>query len=135
VKPRLPGEASRIRSIDDRVVCFQHQADAHRCQQVLAQRLATFALALEPSQTCLVAFGRFAERQAKRQGTRRETFTFLGCTLYCTCHRRGNFKVGWRTDKARLRRRLAKLHQVLQMIRHEPLNEQATQINQSLRGH
>ena len=38
-------------------------------------------------------------------------------------------------DKARLRRSLAKLHQVLQMIRHEPLSEQAAQINQILRGH
>jgi RNA-directed DNA polymerase len=117
------------------VVCFQHQADAHRFQQVLVKRLAKFALALEPSKTRLVAFGRFVERQATRQGTRRETFTFLGFTLYCTRNRRGNFKVGWRTDKARLRRSLAKLHQVLQMIRHEPLNEQATQINQILRGH
>jgi group II intron reverse transcriptase/maturase len=135
VKPRLQGEADLIRYIDDFVVCFQHQADAHRFQQVLVKRLATFALALEPSQTRLVAFGRVAEHQAKRQGTRRETFTFLGLTLYGTRHRRGHFKVGWRTDKARLRRSLAKLHQVLQMIRHEPLNEQATQINQILRGH
>jgi RNA-directed DNA polymerase len=135
VKPRLQGDAYLIRYIDDFVVCFQHQADAHRFQQVLVKRLAKFALALEPSKTRLVAFGRFAERQAKRQGTRRETFTFLGFTLYCTRNRRGNFKVGWRTDKARLRRSLAKLHQVLQMIRHEPLNEQATQINQILRGH
>jgi hypothetical protein len=135
VKPRLQGEAYLIRYIDDFVVCFQHQADAHRFQQVLVKRLAKFALALEPSQTRLVAFGRVAEHQAKRQGTRRETFTFLGLTLYGTRNRRGHFKVGWRTDKARLRRSLAKLHQVLQMIRHEPLNEQATQINQILRGH
>jgi RNA-directed DNA polymerase len=59
----------------------------------------------------------------------------LGFTLYCAPNRRGNFKVGWRTDQARLRRSLANLHPVLPMIRHEPLNEQATQINQILRGH
>jgi RNA-directed DNA polymerase len=135
VKPRRQGDAYLIRYSDDFVVCFQHQADAHRFQQVLIKRLAKFALALEPSKTRLVAFGRFAERQAKRPGTRRETCTFLGFTLYGTRNRRGNVTVGWRTDKARLRRSLAKLHQVLQMIRHEPLNEQATQINQILRGH
>src|SRR5438552_11014512 len=39
---------------------------------------------LEPTKTRLVAFGRFAERDAKRHGKRRETFTFLGLTLYCT---------------------------------------------------
>ena len=135
VKPRLPGEASLMRSSDDFVVCFQSQADAQRFEQGLVKRLATFALALEPTKTRLVAFGRFAERDAKRHGKRRETFTFLGLTLYCTRNRRGNFKVGWRTDKSRLRRRLATCHQLLQIMRHEPLKDQAEQINQVLRGH
>jgi RNA-directed DNA polymerase len=69
---------------------------------VLVKRLAKFALALEPTTTRLVAFGRCAERAAKRQGKRQETCTFLGLTLYGTRNRRGNCKVGWRTDKARL---------------------------------
>jgi hypothetical protein len=34
-----------------------------------------------------------------------------------------------------LRLSLAKFHQLLQIIRHEPLKEQAEQINQGLRGH
>jgi len=135
VKPRLQGAAYLIRYIDDCVGCFQYQTDAQRFEQVLVKRLAKFALTLEPTKTRLVAFGRFAERDAKRQGKRRETFTFLGLTLYCTRNRRGHFKVGWRTDKARLRRSLAKFHQLLQIIRHEPLKEQAEQINQGLRGH
>ena len=105
VKPRLQGDASLIRDIDDVVVCFQHQAAAHRFQQVLVKRLAKFALALEPRTPRLVAFGRFAERQAKRPGTRRETCTFLGFTLSGTRNRRGHFKGGWRPDQARLRRR------------------------------
>jgi hypothetical protein len=135
VKPRLQGEAYLIRSIDDFVVCFQYQADAQRFEQVLVKRLAKFTLALEPTKTRLVAFGRFAERDAKRYGKRRETFTFLGLTLYCTRNRRGHCKVGWSTDKSRLRRSLAKVHQLLQIIRHEPLQAQAEQINQGLRGH
>src|SRR5919109_4290834 len=135
VKPRLQGEAYVIRYIDDCVVCFQYRSDAQRFQQELVQHLAKFALALEPTQTRLVAFGRFAERDAKRKGQRRETFTFLGFTLYCTRHHRGNFKVGWRTDKSRLRCSRAKFHQLLQIIRHEPLKEQTGQLNQVLRGH
>jgi len=135
VRPRLQGEAYLMRYIDDFVVCFQYRADAQRFEQALVKRLAKFALALEPTKTRLVAFGRFAERDAKRDGKRRETFTFLGFTLYCTRNRQGNFKVGWRTDKSRLRRSLAKCHQLLQIIRHEPLKEQAEQINQGLRGH
>jgi RNA-directed DNA polymerase len=102
---------------------------------VLVKRLAKFALAFEPTKTRLVAFGRFAERDAKRHGKRRETFMFLGLTLYCTRNRRGNFKGGWRTDKSRLRRSLAKCHQLLQIMRHEPLQDQAEQSNQVLRGH
>jgi hypothetical protein len=43
VKPRLPGEAYLIRSIDDFVVCFHHQADAQRFAQALEQRLAKVA--------------------------------------------------------------------------------------------
>src|SRR5262244_1573891 len=135
VKGRLRGEARLIRYMDDFVVCFQYQTDAQRFEQMLEKRLAKFALALEPTKTRLVAFGRFAERDAKRHKRRRETFTFLGLILYCTRNRRGNFKVGWRTDKTRLRRSLAKFHQLLQIIRHEPLKGQAEQINQGLRGH
>src|SRR5437763_14991606 len=119
-----------MRYIDDFVCCFQHHADAQRFQQVLSNRLAKFALALESTKTRLVAFGRFAERDAKRNGKRLETFTFLGFTYYCTRNHRGNFKVGWKTDKSRLRRSLAKFHRLLHIIRHEPLKEQAEQINQ-----
>ena len=43
VQPRLQGEAYLMRSLDDFVVCFQHQADAQRFQQGLVKRLATCA--------------------------------------------------------------------------------------------
>lgn len=135
VKARLQGEAYLIRYIDDFVVCFQHRSDALRFERVLAKRLGKFMLALEPSKTRLVSFGRFAVRKAKGEGKRPETFTFLGITHYCTRNHRGNFKVGWKTDKTRLRRSLDKFHQQLRIIRHEPLKEQARQINQILRGH
>jgi RNA-directed DNA polymerase len=135
VKPRLQGEADLLRYIEDFVVCFQYEADAQRFQRALVKRLAKVALALEPTKTRLVAFGRFAERDTKRQGKRLETFTFLGFTLYCTRNRRGNFKGGWKTAKARLQRSLAPFHQLLQRMRHERLKEQAEQLNQGLRGH
>ena len=135
VKPRRQGEAYLMRSSDACVVCGQSQADAQRFEQVLGQRLAQFARALEPTPTRLVAFGRCAERDAKRHGKRRETFTVLGWTLYGTRHRRGNFQVGGRTDQSRLRRSLAKCHPLLQSMRPEPLTDPAEQINQVLRGH
>src|SRR4029450_9023963 len=51
-------------------------------QQALAKRLAKFARALEPTKTRLVAFGRFAERDAKRHGKRRGAVTVRGLALY-----------------------------------------------------
>ena len=110
VKPRLRGEAYRVRYIDDFVLCFQYRADALRVQEVLRKRLGKFGLMLEPSKTKLVEFGRFAQRHAGKRGRRRpETIYFLGFTLYCTHNQKGHFRVGLRTEVTRLRRCLARL--------------------------
>lgn len=83
VKPRLQGEAYLVRYIDDFVLCFQHRKDALRVQDALFKRLARFNLALEPTKTKLVAFGRFALRKASNSdGRRPETIYWLGFTLY-----------------------------------------------------
>ncbi len=91
VKPRLRGEAYLIRYIDDFVICFQYREDAERVQAVLSKRLNKFALALEPSKTKLLRFGRSAQREARALGKKPETFCFLGFVHYCTRNRKGNF--------------------------------------------
>lgn len=136
VKTRLQGEAYLVRYIDDFVICFQYRADALRVQNVLRRRLAKFGLALEPNKTHLVEFGRFADRHAGKRGRKRpETLYFLGFTLYCTRNRKGNFKVGFRTEKSRLRRSLAHLRDLMSRMRHLPVKEQAINLNRVLRGH
>lgn len=135
VKPRLRGEAYLVRYIDDFVICFQFREDADRVQTVLSKRLNRFALALEPSKTKLVKFGRFAQREARVQGSRPETFTFLGFTHYGTCNRKGNYKVGRKTEKSRLRRTMASLRELMRDIRHWSLKDQVCRLNQALRGH
>ena len=91
--------------IDDFVLCFQYRADALRVQEALAKRLRRFNLILEPTKTKLVEFGRYAQRHAGKRGRKRpETIYFLGFTLYCTRNRKGNFRIGMRTEKSRLRR-------------------------------
>jgi len=119
----------------DCIVCFQDQADAQRCEQVLGKRVAQFALPLAPTQTRVVACGRLAERDTKQHKRRRETCTGLGFTLSCTRHHRGNCKGGWRTEQTRLRRSLATCPQLVQIMRHAPWQEQAEPINHGLRGH
>lgn len=136
VKAHLQGEAYLVRYIDDFVICFQYRADALRVQNVLRRRLAKFGLALEPSKTHLVEFGRFADRHAGKRGRKRpETLYFLGFTLYCTRNRKGNFKVGFRTEKSRLHRSLAHLRDLMSRMRHLPVKEQAINLNRVLRGH
>jgi RNA-directed DNA polymerase len=136
VKPRLRGEACLVRYIDDFVVCFQYRSDALRFQDALCKRLGKFGLTLESTKTKLVEFGRFAQRHAGKHGRKRpETIYFLGFTLYCARNQQGNFKVGMRTEKRRLRRSLRSLQDLMRRMRHLPIPEQAGAINAVLRGH
>ena len=136
VKSRLRGEARLVRYIDDFVICFQYQSDAIRVQDALRLRLGKFGLTLEPTKTNLVEFGRFAQRHAGKRGKKRpETIYFLGLTLYCTRNRKGNFKVGMRTEKSRLRRSLLSLRELTRRIRHHTISDQVGEINAFLRGH
>ena len=135
-KPRLQGEAYLVRYIDDFVVCFQFREDALRLQEALCKRLGKFGLTLEPTKTKLVEFGRFAHRHASRHGRKRpETIYFLGFTLYCTRNLKGNFKVGMRTEKSRLRRSLMSLQEKMRQIRHLTIGQQVDELNDALRGH
>ena len=136
VKSRMRGEAYLVRYIDDFVLCFQYRADALRVQDALRKRLGKFGMTLEPSKTKLVEFGRFAQKWASKRDRRRpETIYFLGFTLYCTRNQKGNFRVGMRTEKSRLRRSLMRLQEQMRRMRHLPIRKQADHLNQRLRGH
>jgi group II intron reverse transcriptase/maturase len=136
VKPRLRGEACMVRYIDDFVLCFQYRADALRAQEALVKRLGKFSLTLEPKKTKLVEFGRYAHRHASKRGRKRpETIYFLGFTLYCTRNQKGNFRIGMRTEKTRMRRALMRLQDQMRRMRHLSLQDQVNHLNQMLRGH
>jgi hypothetical protein len=136
VKGRLRGEARLVRYIDDFVICFQYRSDAIRVQDALRLRLGKFGLTLEPTKTKLVEFGRFAQRHAGKRGrSRPETIYFLGLTLFCTRNQKGNFKVGMRTEKSRLKRSLLSLQELMRRIRHDEISDQIVEINIALRGH
>ncbi len=113
-------------------MCFQYREDALRVQTVLSKRLEKFNLALEPTKTKWVAFGRFAQRDGKK---RPETLYFLGFTLYCTRGLKGYFKLEMRTEKSRLRRSLPSLQDRMRRIRHWRIREQVKHLNAVLRGH
>jgi group II intron reverse transcriptase/maturase len=135
VKPRLRGEAYLIRYIDDFVMCFQYREDADRVLSVLGKRLNKYALSLEPNKTKLIKFGRFAAQEARAVGRKPETFYFLGFVHYCTRNHKGNFKLGRKTEKSRLRRIIGRLTELMRDIRHWSLKDQTEAINRVLRGH
>ena len=84
----------------------------------------------------LVEFGRFAQNHSPKRGRKRpETIYFLGFTLYCTRNRQGNFRVGLRTEKTRVRRSLGHLSELMRRTRHLPVREQAINLSRVLRGH
>ena len=136
VKPRMRGEVFYVRYLDDFVIGFEHHSDAVVFQKVIEKRLAKFSLELEPDKTRLVRFGRFAKKKRYGKPVKKpETLYFLGFTLYCDTTRKGNFKVGMRTEKSRFRRSCAKITERLKKIRHLPVRVQERTINQVLRGH
>ena len=90
------GDMIIVRYADDVVVGFEHETDARRFRDDMAQtwgrRLAEFALTLHPEKTRLIEFGRHAaENRARRGLGKPETFNFLGLTHICGRSRRGRF--------------------------------------------
>jgi hypothetical protein len=69
-----------------------------------------------------------------RDHKRPETIYFLGFTLYCTRNRKGNFRVGLRAEKSRLRRALMRLQDQMRRMRHLSIREQTDCLIQMLRG-
>jgi RNA-directed DNA polymerase len=135
VKPRLKGESYLIRYIDDFVVCFQYRADAIKFCEALENRLSKFSLSIETNKTRFVEFGRFSSKHAKEKGKKMETIYFLGFTHFCTRNRKGNFMVGRKTEKSRLKRSIQKITDKMREIRHWAIKDQADKINEMLRGH
>src|SRR5262249_22739330 len=76
-----------------------------------------------------------SDTRASMAGSARKPSTFLGLTLYCTRNRKGNFKVGMRTEKTRLRRSLLSLQDQMRRIRHLTIQEQVDELSVTLRGH
>jgi group II intron reverse transcriptase/maturase len=135
VKPRLKGEAYEIRFADDAILCFEHKEDADKVLSVLPKRFAKYGLTLHPEKTRLVEFGRYARRNARRQGKKPATFDFLGLTHICARSRKGKFTVHVKTMAKRLRRGLKAIAEWCQEHRHDPVDQQQKTLNAKLRGH
>jgi RNA-directed DNA polymerase len=135
VKPRLKGEAYEIRYADDAILCFQHREDAEKVLAVLSKRFEKYGLTLHPEKTRLIEFGRYAAKNAKKQGKKTATFQFLGLTHICARSRQGKFTVHVKTIAKRFRRGLKAVSEWCKQHRHDPVSEQQKTLNAKLRGH
>lgn len=133
IKPRLKGNARLIRYADDFVVGFERQDDAVRVLKVLHKRMAKYGLALHPEKTRLIPFVRPRKGQNGRSGS--GTFDFLGFTMYWCKTRRGGWRLGMKTRKARIQRTLTSLGDLCRRLRHRSLKDQHAALSRRLRGH
>ena len=124
------GRARLIRYADDFIACFTSQEDAERFYRELPKRLAEFSLELEATKTKLMAFGS-RQNLDKRSGT----LNFLGFTHYGTRSRKGRYKVGRKTEKARMRKKLKVASEKLQKLRPCGVKAMVRYIRQHLQGH
>jgi RNA-directed DNA polymerase len=129
------GKAFLVRYADDFVACFENEADARRYEQSLKQRLAQFALEVEPTKTALIRFGDLAPMLCKRDGDRRpHTFNFLGFTHYMEL-KRGRATLGRKTQRQRVSKGLKALGARLRTLRIEGTGAMQEYVCLHLRGH
>lgn len=133
IRPRLEGAARLIRYADDFVIGFEREEDAVRVLEVLKKRMAKYGLTLHPDKTRLIPFERPRREQNGTSGA--GTFDFLGFTMYWCKARRGGWRLGMKTRRARLQRTLQNLGEWCRRHRHLPLTEQHAALTRRLRGH
>ena len=133
VRSRLRGHARLIRYCDDFVIGFQFQEDAERVMEVLGKRMGKFGLVLHPDKTRLIPFQR--PRKGAPRDSAKETFDFLGFTLYWRRNPEGAWAFGMKTRKARLQRTMKSFHEWCRRHRHLSRQEQHAALARRLRGH
>lgn len=133
VKPQLSGHARLVRYADDFVMGFERKADAERVLEMLTQRMAEFGLTLHPDKTRLLPFGRPPASQTKGKGP--ATFDFLGFTVFWRRSRKGGWRLGMKTRKARLQRALCAIDDWCRRHMHRSRKEQHASLSRRLQGH
>jgi group II intron reverse transcriptase/maturase len=135
-RKKCKGKARLIRYADDFVVCFQNREDAMEFKAELEQRLAKFALSLEPTKTKVLEFGPCAAKSAAARGEKPGTFDFLGFTHYNSKSATGKrYRMKRVTARKKYRAKLAEFKKWIKRARTEPLPKIMRQVAAKLRGH
>ena len=133
IRPHLAGHARLIRYADDFVVGFERKEDAVHVLELLRQRMAEYGLTLHPEKTRLIPFER--STQGKNGGSGPGAFDFLGFTIFWSRTRRGGWRLGMKTRKARVQRAFKAISAWCRRHRHLSLADQHAALSRRLRGH
>ena len=107
------GDMVIVRYADDAVFGFESETDARRFLEAMRERLATFALALHPDKTRLIAFGRRAAANRARGGLGKAStgsagdLQFPRLHLLCGQSRKGGFLLKRKSRRDRVRAEFA----------------------------
>jgi RNA-directed DNA polymerase len=136
VRKQCKGQAYIVRYADDFVCCFQLKSDAEAFYLALLNRLDKFNLEVAQDKTKIIPFGRFAERDCKRNGQGKPpTFDFLGFTHYCSESKKGKFRVKRKTSRKKLNAKLKKHKEWLKIHRTTNIRDIMDRITRSLIGY
>ena len=130
VKPVMAGRVFLVRYADDFILGFEFKDDARRVLRVLAKRFAKFGLTIHPEKTRCVSFA-----PPRAEGSRPESFDFLGFTHYWGKSLKGHRTIKRRTSGKRQRRAMTRIWQWCRERMHEPLRQQWEALVSKLRGH
>ena len=125
-----------VRYADDFIIGFQHESDARRFLDEMRERLAKFALSVQPEKTRLIEFGRFAAERRRRRGLGKpESFDFLGFTFICGKTRTGKFQLQRKSRRDRMRAKLKMIKEEMWRRMHQPIPEQGKWLGRVVRGY
>jgi len=135
-KRELKGYTQLIRFADDFVVVFQHRHEAERFAESLKQRLSKFGLEIAEDKSRVIEFGRSVWQRVQRERMQIATFDFLGFTHFCDKTRRGGFKLGRKTSRAKFTQKIKAMNQWLKKVRNQvKLTEWWSTLRLKLIGH
>ena len=135
IQPYLRGYSGLVVYADDFVVTFQHRDEAEWFYKQLKRRMGNFGLSLEEDKSRLIEFGRFAEENCAKKGTKPETFTFLGFTHYCSKGRNGKFRVKRKTSRKKFSKKLKEVHRKIGEMRTMRTKDIVKKLNEILVGY
>ena len=135
IQPSMKGYSGIVVYADDFVVCFQYKEDAQRFYELLKRRMGSFGLSLEEDKSRLIEFGRYAEANCAKKGTRPEAFTFLGFTHYCSKSKSGRFRVKRKTSRKKFSKKLKEVHRKIGEMRLLKTRDIVKKLNEILVGY